>query len=137
MLVRTDIPLPDQIVQVGHACLEAGHRFEQPPQPCHLIVLAVLSRNHLLDALAQLELQGVHFALFYEPDNNLGYTAACSEPLSANLRRLFRRFPLWSETMIIPLSAALRRKPGISPVCGVMLIWHIKNKKEVRNQESE
>lgn len=31
VLVRTDIPLPDQVVQACHASLEAGFAFNAPP----------------------------------------------------------------------------------------------------------
>lgn len=95
MLVRTDIPLADQIVQVGHVCLEAGHKFDQPEKPCHLVLLAVPSEAHLCSAVAWAEAAGIRCEAFHEPDDEMGYTAACSEPLEAQCRLLFRRFPLW------------------------------------------
>jgi hypothetical protein len=95
VLVRVDIPLADQIVQVGHACLEAGRRFAQPAEPCHLVLLSVASERHLHDAIARAELAGVRCVVFNEPDDNLGDTAACSEPVLARGRRLFQRFSLW------------------------------------------
>ena len=95
MLVRTDIPLADQIVQVGHACLQAGDRFVQPKEPCHLVLLAVPSEAGLCAAVARAKAAGVRCEAFYEPDDEMGYTAACTEPLEAGDRRLFRRFSLW------------------------------------------
>jgi hypothetical protein len=85
----------DQIVQVGHACLEAGRQFEQPQAPCRLVVLSVSSAQQLQAVVEQLELIGVRCAIFYEPDDNLGLTAACTEPITGIIRRAFRRFPLW------------------------------------------
>jgi hypothetical protein len=95
VLVRADIPLADQIVQVGHACLEAGRRFAQPAEPGNLVLLSVPSERHLHDAVARAELAGIRCVVFNEPDDHLGDTAACTEPVLARDRRVFRRFPLW------------------------------------------
>jgi len=88
--------LADQIAQVGHACLEAGRRFEQPPTPTNLVVLAVASRSALEAALEAGRLAGVRTAAFIEPDRDLGLTAACSEPVAGQARRCFGRFALWA-----------------------------------------
>ena len=95
MLVRSDIPLADQITQVGHACLEAGWQFARTAVPCHLIVLSVASEAQLTDWVSYAARWGIRCALFYEPDDNLGATAACSEPVYGAARRCFRRLPLW------------------------------------------
>jgi hypothetical protein len=95
VLVRTDMPLADQMVQVGHACLAAGRQFEQPEQPCQLGLLSVSSEKQLQMVVEQAELRGVCCAIFDEPDDNLGWTAACTEPINGLSRRVFRRFPLW------------------------------------------
>ena len=95
VLIRTDILLADQIVQVGHVCLEAGRRFGLPEAPCHLVLLSVPSEDHLLYAILHVEMAGIRYAVFREPDDEMGYTAACTEPLERSHRRVFRRFPLW------------------------------------------
>lgn len=95
VLVRTDISLAQQIVQVGHACLEAGRWFVWPDTPCNLVVLSVANVSDLQAAIERIQLAEVRIALFYEPDHQLGLTAACTEPISGAFRRLFRRFPLW------------------------------------------
>ena len=83
------------MVQVGHACLGAGHRFEQPDEPCHLVLLAVSSEEQLQLFIEEVELTGIRCAVFHEPDDNLGLTAACTEPIRGATRRIFRRLPLW------------------------------------------
>lgn len=93
--MRTDIPLADQIVQVGHACLEAGRRFPQPQQPCNLVLLSVPSELQLHDAIIEAGWADIRCAVFHEPDDDMGDTAACTEPLAGEYRRVFRRFPLW------------------------------------------
>jgi hypothetical protein len=93
--VRTDIPLVNQLVQVGHACLTAGQRFPQPVQPCRMVLLAVDSEAQLMHAVELIEHQGVRLFTFYEPDFPQGYTAACSEPVAGSRKRLFKKFRLW------------------------------------------
>jgi hypothetical protein len=100
--VRTDIPLADQIVQVGHACLEAGNRFEQPLNPCNLVVLSVPSERHLHEAVARIRFAGIECLVFYEPDEAMGYTAACTQPVRPNYRRVFKRFSLWGASSLPP-----------------------------------
>jgi hypothetical protein len=93
--VRTDIPLADQIVQVGHACMEAGFKFPKPDPPVNLVLLCVDSESQLLEVLEGIRLRGIRFALFHEPDEDLGFTAACTEPLENRHRREFRNLSLW------------------------------------------
>jgi hypothetical protein len=95
VFVRTDIPIPNQLVQVGHACLEAGNRFAHPEGPCHLVLFAVRSEARLLDAAAWLNAAGIKCVTFFEPDDGLGYTAISTEPVVGPTRRLLKRFNLW------------------------------------------
>jgi hypothetical protein len=97
-LVRTDIPLVDQVVQVGHACLEAGSKFQKPNGTIYLVVVCVESVTDLLIALEKIGLLGIQFVLFHEPDDEMGFTAACTEPLKSIYRREFRDFPLWKSS---------------------------------------
>lgn len=94
-LVRTDIPLADQIVQVGHACLEAGGAFAPPPG-CHLVVLQVGSEPQLWRMVERAEIAGIPMKVFFEPDDGMRYTAACSAPVGGAQRRIFRHLPLWA-----------------------------------------
>lgn len=110
--MRTDIPLADQLVQVGHVCIEAGNQFHLPPLPCYLALLGVPSKDVLLEAVARLEIAGVRCAVFYEPDDGLGYTAVCTEPIIGDRRKLFKRFSLWTEPGNID-SSPVRGPPGI------------------------
>jgi hypothetical protein len=96
VLVRTDIPFANQLVQVGHACLEAGHRFPQPAEPCHLVLFGVADEDRLKRAVEAIRRQGLRVAVFYEEDYPAGHTAACTEPVpEGEQQRPFRRFRLW------------------------------------------
>ena len=97
MLVRVDIPIADQIVQVGHVCLEAGRRYMGSGATPNLVLLGVACERQLLDALGRLDARGIGYAVFHEPDDQMGYTAACTEPLSAERGAEFRRMRLWKE----------------------------------------
>jgi hypothetical protein len=94
-LIRMDIPLADQIVQVAHICLEAGFKYQRPNENIHLVIVHVESETQLLTAVERIGAQGIQFVVFHEPDDEMGYTAACTEPLSPIYRREFRGFPLW------------------------------------------
>ena len=74
------------MVQVGHACLEAGRRFEQPDEPCQLVLLAVSSEKQLELEVERAQLRGIRWVVFREPDDNLGLTAACTEPIRGSIR---------------------------------------------------
>lgn len=96
VFVRTDMPLANQLVQVGHTCLEAGARFEQLGKPCSIVLLAITCEVHLMRAVETIEQQSVRMFTFHEPDFPPGCTAACTEPVTCEKRRLFRKFRLWS-----------------------------------------
>src|ERR1700752_695307 len=72
VLVRSDLPLADQIVQVGHACLEAGSRFPWPEGAPHLVVLSVRSQAQLRDAAREAQAMGIRCVVFDEPDDGMG-----------------------------------------------------------------
>ena len=102
MFVRTDLPLCDQIVQVGHVCLEAGSGFAIPAG-CRLVVLAAPNRASLLTCLDLCRERGIGCLPFIEPaavddlaEEPMGLTAICTEPLTDAQRKHLRRFPLWS-----------------------------------------
>ena len=97
VLVRRDIPLPDQIVQVGHACIDAGRKWPQDLRDdTHLVLLSVADREELDQALMRLEHKEIPYTVFDEPDDNLGYTAACTAPLTGKVRHAMRAYSLWN-----------------------------------------
>lgn len=98
VFVRTDIALEQQLVQCAHAVMEAAWRFPRPDAPVFLVVLAVADANSLRQAVARTDERGVRCEMFFEPDQAMGYTAACSEPVTGAGQRLFRRYPLWKQT---------------------------------------
>ena len=96
-------------MQAGHACLAAGSRFGPPAEACNLVLLGVANERQLFEALERIQAAGIRCAVFHEPDDGIGYSAACTEPLAGSRRRVFRRFSLWDDGHL-PLRA--RPPPG-------------------------
>ena len=98
VFIRKDIPLHQQLVQVGHAALEAGFRFPQPDQTSSLIVLEVPDKQSLLSIQDRLTSKAIEHYTFFEPDFDMGESAICTTPiLRKNDRYWFRQFPLWGK----------------------------------------
>ncbi len=93
-VVRTDLALADQIVQIGHVCWEAGRKCSAVGLAPRLVVLGIPTQPALVDTLEDLRLAGVAVTTFVEPDRGLGLTAACTEPVST-ARRALRHGKLW------------------------------------------
>lgn len=95
-MVRDDLEVSQQIVQVAHCCLTAGARFPLPAYH-HLVLLSIGTDRRLEDLAFQLAMYEVGYELFYEPDFP-GFTALCSEPITApEKRKIFRGLPLWEK----------------------------------------
>jgi hypothetical protein len=98
LFIRTDLPPAQQIVQASHAALEAGNRFGPHS---HLVLIATDSEDHLLKAAAHLGEQGIELETFFEPDENAGYTAFCTQPLHGEQRKPLRKFQLYRATEVV------------------------------------
>jgi hypothetical protein len=93
VLVRRDLSVADQLVQVAHAAMETGRRFPAITGGVHLVVLSVPDRAHL-DAYMQQS--GIGWVTFDEPDRGIGVAAACSWPTTDRMvRKVLQKLPLW------------------------------------------
>ncbi len=91
--VRSDLTPVQQLVQVAHSTHESGGQFGCPKH-CHMVVFEVSDVGGLQKFCEVCGNSGIRYSLFYEPDNNLGYTAACTEPITGAIRSRLRRFQL-------------------------------------------
>lgn len=89
-------------MQAAHATLEAGLKAGQSSsfkETSTLILLEAKSEDHLLAAHEHLTQNGIACALFYEPDDHLGYppgyTSLATHPLTAEHRHHFKNFKLY------------------------------------------
>lgn len=93
--IREDISHEQKIVQIGHACHEAGKRTTDP-NISSLILLSAKDQEDLESIAMRLDGKGIEFYMFHEPDNGMGFSAICTQPISdANLRGFFRRWDLF------------------------------------------
>lgn len=77
-------------MQAAHSALEAGRAFPNPStETSHLILLEVSSEAALLQAAADLDALGIKHHLFFEPDDERGYTSLTTEPLFTKEQRKY------------------------------------------------
>lgn len=103
VIVRKDLPVEVQMVQVGHACYEAAHDFTRPEKEVWMVLLHAQNEEHLGRASDLLyEALGIRNYIFNEPDlGNAGeYTALCTEPISSDRKnevsKFLKDYPKWS-----------------------------------------
>ena len=97
MLVRSDLTAAQQFVQACHAAHEAGIFFGNPDHISSLVLCTVPDEAALRDASRRLQLRGIRFSLFQEPDMENQATALATEPIPGPLRKVFSKYPLWKE----------------------------------------
>jgi hypothetical protein len=96
VLVRTDIPVAQQLVQAAHAAAEAARRYYRPSHGvASLVVLSVRGPAELLRARQRLEDLDVEHTVFFEPDGAMGDSAIGTRPLLDTERAALRGWPLW------------------------------------------
>ena len=98
VLVRTDIPLANQMVQVGHACFEHGCDVATATSnPSSMVLFEVETEQQLVEIANWLDkkIPGQSYVM-YEPDYDIGYTAICTSPFSGEDRDIFSKFDLYA-----------------------------------------
>lgn len=80
ILIRKDLPHSVQVVQAAHAAMEAGFVAPKPSEPVNFAVLGVENEEQLLHYAERLTKVGINFEMFFEPDDERGYTALCTYP---------------------------------------------------------
>ena len=92
--IREDISPAQKIVQIGHACHEAGKLLHHPEHRdiSSLILLSASDEGDLIEIAERISRAGIEFHMFYEPDMN-SYTAICTRPITSTRERAF--FQKW------------------------------------------
>ena len=94
--IRRDITPEQRIVQIGHACYEAGKRFKEPDQISNLVLLDAKNETDLKDIARKLDARGIDFYIFHEPDDDMGHSAICTRPITDHRERaIFRKWDLF------------------------------------------
>lgn len=91
LFIRQDLPIETQIVQSAHAAHSAGESFGQHS---HLIAFGAKSEQALLAIADRMTEHGIRYEMFFEPDNDVGYTAICTSPLTGDDRKPMRKYSL-------------------------------------------
>lgn len=96
--IREDIPTAQQIVQIGHACYEAGKLFKDTNGISSLILLSAKNEDDIKDIGLKLDMRGIEYYSFFEPDGNMGYSAICTRPTTEERdRKFFRKWNLFKQ----------------------------------------
>ena len=95
--IREDLPEAQKIVQIGHACFEAGKRFDNSNHVSSLVLLSAKDEDDLKYIAEKIDRRGLEFYMFYEPDfGPMGYTAICTRPIINKAdQNFFRRWNLY------------------------------------------
>lgn len=71
-----------------------GFATKAPAEQTFLIALSVKNAKALMKVADLLQVQGIEFKIFYEPDNNYGYTALCTVPVDFGKYKIFDKYNL-------------------------------------------
>lgn len=94
VLVRTDMELPNIIVQSAHAAYESGLAYKNHADRTSIIILQVKDELRLREAYNALQSDGVQCTIYKENTLGLGYTAIGTEALTADQRKLLKKYKL-------------------------------------------
>ena len=97
--IRKDLSPEQRIVQIGHACYEAGKLFNDNQGISSLVLLEAQNEEDLKSIAKKLDIRGIEFYMFYESDYDTGYTALCTRPITDDRERsFFKRWNLFKHT---------------------------------------
>lgn len=94
VLVRTDMEIQNIIVQSAHAAYESGLAFKNHADRTTIIILQVKSELYLQEAYRNLQNAGIQCTMYKEHTLGLGYTAIGTEALTADQRKLLKKYKL-------------------------------------------
>jgi hypothetical protein len=92
IFIREDLDPTYQIVQAAHATHEAGIRFGKTEMPTHFVLVGAKDQSQLEKIAMHLDFHQIEFEMFFESDNDVGYTAIATRPLYGDERKPLRKF---------------------------------------------
>ena len=95
MVIRTDLPLAQQLVQSCHATLELARSHAQPGEHPNLVLLAAKDAADLHSVAHSMADKNLPHATFTDSDLGDTITAVACGPISGQQRRVFRNRQLW------------------------------------------
>lgn len=97
IVVRKDMSPEMQMVQACHAASEAAFQTDAPELPTHIVLLQCENKRELSEVALRLTHIGIEFKTFFEPDNDLEYTALATLPTTKRNVRAFKKLKLWKQ----------------------------------------
>lgn len=94
VIVRTDMELPNIIVQSAHAAYESGLAYKNHADRTSIIILQVKDELRLREAYKALQRDDVQCTMYKENTLGLGYTAIGTEALTSDQRKLLKKYKL-------------------------------------------
>ncbi len=97
MFIRRDMTPEQRIVQIGHACYEAGKKFQDDCGISSMVLLEAEDEADIENISRKLVRRGIDHYKFHEPDDNwltgvtMGYSAICTRPIVDDSERAFFR----------------------------------------------
>lgn len=93
VFVRKDMKMVYYIIQAAHAAQEAGIAFGAHPsgEQIHHGLFEVKDEQELFAVAKHLEAHKIKFKMFYEPDDDTGYTAIATEPV-VDMKHVVQKF---------------------------------------------
>jgi len=92
LFIRSDLSIPQQIVQTAHAVDEIGMRYKSKGTN-YMVLCDAANADHLNTIAECLDKNEIDYEMFFEPD--IGeYTAIATRPLIGAERRPLRKFRL-------------------------------------------
>lgn len=96
--IREDLSPEQKIVQLGHACHEAGKLLsrDEHKDVSSMVLLSAHDEKDLKSIARKIDCAGIEFHMFFEPDNDMGFSAICTRPIVTDRERaLFRKWDLY------------------------------------------
>ena len=90
IFIRSDLSLPQQIVQSSHASAIIGEKYHSNTS---IVLISCKDEDHLKSTAQYLQDHQIKFEIFYEPDVN-EFTSIATEPLIGESRKNLKKFKL-------------------------------------------
>lgn len=92
LFVRSDLSIPQQIVQTAHAVDEIGMRHKSDGTN-YMVLCDANDADHLTSIAEHLDMHKIDYEMFFEPDIDQ-YTAIATQPLKGEQRIPLKKFRL-------------------------------------------
>lgn len=96
ILIRQDISPSQQGVQAVHAGMQAIHEYKGLERDTRLVLLSVKDEYDLLYWKEKTQDLQINHEVFFEPDNEIGWSALATAPISRREGKIFKKLPKWS-----------------------------------------